>query len=151
MPCHDKKKAMAPTLDSPETSLNEVLSEVIDIVQEVKQAHRKVPETHALHAVLDQLFEDLRGWAQLLMDRDDALGLSPLSSMTSVAGRKPTNLWPGAATDEEVCSLVDEHLGRLGQHVSVALAEQVEEPSRRVLAGIEEGLLVHRSRLAGLP
>lgn len=141
---------MAPTFDSPETSLNEVLSEVIDIVQEVKQAHRKVPETHALHTVLDQLFDDLRGWAQLLMDRDDALGLSPLSSMTSVAGRKLTNLWPGAATDVEVCSMIDEHLGRLGQHVSVALAEQVEEPSRTVLAGIEQGLLVHRSRLVGL-
>jgi len=33
--------------------LGEVLSEVIDAVLDVRQAHQRVPETHALHAVLD--------------------------------------------------------------------------------------------------
>ena len=60
--------------DDPTTALNQVLSEVIDVVLEVRQAYRKVPETHALHAELDQLFDDVRSWARLLVEQDDARG-----------------------------------------------------------------------------
>jgi hypothetical protein len=90
--------------DDPMTALNMVLSEVIDIVQEVKQAHRKVPETHALHAALDRLFDDLGAWARVLIEQDEARGISALAAMSSVAGRTPPNLWPGSATDYEVRS-----------------------------------------------
>jgi DNA-binding ferritin-like protein len=138
---------MASPPDDPATALNEVLSEVIDIVQEVKQAHRKVPETHALHAELDQLSDDLRTWAGLLMEQDEALGVSPLAFMPSVAGRKPPNLWPRAASDEEVRQLIDEHLDRLGQHVTAAMHAQADDRSRATLADVERGLLVHRKQL----
>ena len=137
---------MAPTSDNP--ALNEVLSEVIDLVQDVKQAHRKVPASHALHAELDLLFADLRSWAQLLLEQEEALGLSPLDSMASVAGRTPPNLWPGPVTDEEVCTLVDEHLGRLAEHVSAAKAAQDDGGPRAALAKIEQGLLDHRRKLS---
>src|SRR6476469_7856054 len=98
--------ASPPPPHDPNAALNQVLSEVIDVVQDVKQAHRKVPETHALHALLDQLFGDLGVWARLLMDRDEALGVSAMESMPTVAGRKPPNLWPGAATDEQVRQII---------------------------------------------
>lgn len=141
---------MAPTSEDPTVALNEVLSEVIDVVLEVKQAHRKVPEPHPLHAALDHLFDDLRAWAELLVEQDEALGLSPLGSMPSAAGRRPPNLWPGATTDEEVRRLIDEHLDRLGGHVSAALAAQGDGGPRAVLASIEGGLLVHRAKLSEL-
>src|SRR5205807_10176406 len=73
-----RTNAMASSSDDPVAALNEVLSEVIDLVQDVKQAHRKVPDTHALHAEIDQLSADLRAWARLLTERDEALGLSAL-------------------------------------------------------------------------
>ena len=132
----------------PTAALNQVLSEVIDVVQDVKQAHRKVPETHALHAVIDRLFADLGTWARLLIERDETLGVSPLASMPSVAGRKPANLWPGAASDEEVRRIVDEHLDRLAQHVAAALAEQDDDGSRAALADVQRGLLAHRQALS---
>lgn len=132
----------------PNADLNQVLSEVIDVVQDVKQAHRKVPETHALHAVLDQVFGDLGRWARLLMDRDEALGVSALESMPTVAGRKPPNLWPGAATDDEVREIVGDHLDRLGRHVAAALAAQDDHESRVALATVDRELRVHRRALS---
>jgi hypothetical protein len=125
-----------------------VLSEVIDLVQDVKQAHRKVPESHALHAELDQLLIDLRDWAQVLFEQDEALGISPIATMPSVAGRTPRNLWPGEATDKEVCSLIDEHLRRLAEHIIAATSTQDDGPLREALADVERGVTAHRSALA---
>jgi len=124
----------------PNAALNQVLSEVIDVVQDVKQAYRKVPATHALHRVLDRLFDDLRTWVGLLMDQDLALGVSPLAMMPSVAGRTPANLWPGAADDAEVRRILGEHLDRLGQHLANALAAQGDETSRSILEAIQREL-----------
>src|SRR5690348_16459045 len=87
-----------PRRDDPIAALNQVLSEVIDAILDVGQAHRRVPETHALNAVLDQLFADLRAWAGLLADQDQALGVSPLAYMPSApAGRhRPAGTGPRA-------------------------------------------------------
>jgi DNA-binding ferritin-like protein len=139
-----------PRRNDPVAALNQVLSEVVDAVLDVKQAHRRVPETHALHAVLDQLFADLRTWAWLLADQDQALGVSPLASMPSAAGRTPPTPWHGAATDEEVRRIVGEHLDRLGQHLAAALAEQRDDKVRAALAEVEQGILAHRRALAAL-
>jgi hypothetical protein len=103
-----------PRRDDPAVALNQVLSEVIDGVLDVRQAARRVPETHALHTVLDQLFDDLRTWAQLLADQDQALGVSPLASMPTGTSRTPPHSWHGAASDEEVRRIVGEDLDRLG-------------------------------------
>jgi len=61
-----------PRRDDPAAALNQVLSEVIDAILDVRQALRRVPETQALHNELDQLLADLRTWAQLLADQDSA-------------------------------------------------------------------------------
>jgi DNA-binding ferritin-like protein len=136
--------------DDPAAALNRVLSEVIDAVLDVRQAHRRVPETHALHAVLDQLFDDLRTWAPLLADQEQALGVSPLASMPSAAGRKPPHPWHGAASDEEVRLIVGQHLDRLGQHLAAALAGQQDDSVREALGEVERGLLVHSRALSEL-
>jgi DNA-binding ferritin-like protein len=137
-----------PSGDDAIAALNQVLSEVIDFVQEVKQAHRKIPENHQLHAQLDRLFEDLRSWARLLVEEDEQLGVSPLASMPSVAGRTPPNLWPRTATDEEVRLAVVDHLDRLAGHVSAALAKQYDAGSQTVLAEIQRQAMGHVQALS---
>jgi hypothetical protein len=139
---------MTSAADDSATALNAVLSEVIDLVQNVKQALRKVRATDELHAELDQLFVDLRGWAGLLFEQDEALGISPLASMPTVAGRKPSNLWPGEASADEICMVIDEHLARLAKHVAGARRAQPEGQARAALADVEHGVALHRAKLA---
>jgi DNA-binding ferritin-like protein len=137
----------SPGRDDPAAGLNQVLSEVIDGVLDVRQAHRRVPETHALHSVLDHLFDDLRAWARLLADQDQALGVSPLASMPTAASRTPPHSWHGAASDEEVRRVVGEDLDRLGQHLAAALAEQHDDKVRAALAEVQRGVLTHKRAL----
>jgi DNA-binding ferritin-like protein len=139
-----------PQRDDPAAALNQVLSEVIDAILDVRQAHRRVPDTYALHALLDQLFADLRTWARLLADLDQALGVSPLASMPGASGRTPPNPWHGAASNEEVRRIVGEHLDRLGQHLAAALAEQQDDKVRAALQEVERGVLAHRRALGEL-
>ena len=131
-------------------ALNQVLSEVIDAILDVRQAHRRVPESQALHAVLDQLFADLKTWAGLLAEQDQSLGVSPLASMPTGASRTPVNPWHGAASNEEVRRIVGEHLDRLGQHLAAALAEQQDDNVRSALTEVERGLLAHRRAFSEL-
>jgi hypothetical protein len=128
-------------------ALNQALTEIIDEVPSLKQARRLVRGTDPLRALLDRLFDDLRGWAALLMERDDALGVSALGFMSSTAGRQPPNLWPGAATDDDVRRVVGEHLDRLARHVAAALEEQDDDASRAALAEVERGLMAYREAL----
>jgi DNA-binding ferritin-like protein len=131
-------------------ALNQVLSEVIDAILDVRQAHRRVPETQDLHAELDQLFNDLRTWARLLADQDQALGVSPLASMPSAAGRTPPNPWHGTASSEEIRRIVGEHLDRLGQHLSAAVAEEHDDKVRAALTEVRRGILAHTRALRDL-
>ena len=139
-----------PRRDDPAAALGQVLSEVIDAVLEVKQARRRVSGTHALRAVPGQLFDDLRTWARLLADQEQALGVSPLASMPGATGWQPPHPWHGAASDDEVRRIVGQHLDRLGQHVAAALAEQQEDQVRVALGEVERGLQVHQRALSEL-
>lgn len=139
-----------PPREDPAAALNQVLSEVIDAILDVRQAYRRVPETQPLHAELDQLFTDLRTWARLLADQDQALGVSPLASISSAAGRTPPTPWHGAATSEEIRRIVGEHLDRLGRHLSAALAEQQDDKVRAALTEVERGIVAHSRALSDL-
>ena len=136
--------------DDPIAALNQVLSDVIDAILDVRQALRRVPETHALHALLDRLLEDLRTWAWSLADQDQALGVSPLANMPGASGRTPPSPWHGAASDDEVRRIVGEHLDRLGQHLGAALAGQHDDKVRATLTEIERGILTQKRALAEL-
>jgi DNA-binding ferritin-like protein len=124
----------------PLAALNQVLSEVIDVVMALKQAHRKVPETHQLHAELDQLTSDARTWAELLVETDTARGVSALDYMPSVAGRQRPNMWQGQVSEEDVRRLVTEQLHRLSQHLQAASSEQDDDRVRDVLDRISTEL-----------
>ena len=131
-------------------ALNQALSEVIDAILDVRQANRRVPGTHALHAELDQLFADLRTWARLLADQDQALGVSPLASMPTAAGRTPANPWHGTATDEEVHRIIGGHLDRLSHDLAAALAEQHDDQVRAALTQVQQGIQAHTRTLSEL-
>ena len=136
-----------PRRDDPAAALNQVLSEVIDAILDVRQAYRRVPETQALHAVLDQIFADLKTWARMLADQDQALGVSPLASMPSASSRTPRNPWHGAASNEEVRRIVGEDLDRLLHYLSVALAEQGDDKVRAAFTEVERGILADKRAL----
>ena len=139
-----------PGRHDPAAALNQALSEVIDAILDVRQALRRVPETQALHAELDQLLADLRTWARVLADQDEALGVSPLASMATAASRTPRNPWHGAASNEEVRRIVGEHLDRLGHELSAALAEQHDDQIRAALTEVDRGILAHKRALGEL-
>ena len=136
--------------NDPLAALNQVLSEIIDVVGEVKQARWRFSAPAALHAELDALFHDAGSWARGLIEQDDARGISPLASMPSVAGRTPSNLGSGAVTPSGVRDILQQHLDRLDQHVAAALAAQDDEELRATLAEVERGVRSHRDALSAL-
>jgi DNA-binding ferritin-like protein len=131
----------------PMAALNEVLSEIIDVVMALRQAHRRVPEGHKLHAELDQLVSDAKAWAERLMEADTARGVSALAYMPSVAGRQSPNLWHGPVGDDDVRQVVGEQLARLAGHVRAALSDQGDDSVRGLLDQINAQLRSHLEAL----
>ena len=138
----------SPSPHDPMVALNQVLSEVIDMVMALRQALRRVPETHELHAELDDLFRDARTWAELLMEADTARGVSALDYMPSVAGRQRPNLGHGSVGDDQVRQVVSEQLDRLAEHLRTALSEQDDDRVRELLGRIDAELKSHLDALS---
>lgn len=138
-----------PGSPTPLEAVTGVLSGLLDVVQEVKQAHRKVPERDSLHPEIDALFSDLGRWARLLLEEEQDHGVSPLETMPSVAGRRPPVLWAGEPGDDEVRDVVGRHLALLDEHVSAALAGPDAEDAdvRAALEEVHAGLRRHLDAL----
>jgi DNA-binding ferritin-like protein len=119
------------------------LSDIIDVMTDVKQAAQNVPRARELHEELDQLLQDLKTWATLLVDREGELGSSPIGSVVTVAGRKLANLWPGNPTEDEVRRTILEYLERLSGHLVAARGQQGDEGTAALLKGIQQQLERH--------
>jgi hypothetical protein len=70
--------------------------------------------------------------------------------MPSAAGRTPPYPWHGAASNEEVRRIVGEHLDRLLQHLSAALADDQDDKVRAALTEVKRGILAHKRALSDL-
>jgi hypothetical protein len=70
--------------------------------------------------------------------------------MPSAAGRTPPHPWHGAASNEEIRRIVGEHLDRLGQHLSAAVAEEHDDKVRAALTEVRRGILAHTRALRDL-
>jgi DNA-binding ferritin-like protein len=128
--------------------LNQALSELIDLVLDVKQARQRVPRNHELHSELDQLFVDLKRWAEAFVEADEARGVSPLDKVPGADKRTPENLWPSEASDNEVRVTLAQHLEVLSKHMSDALdALEGDEAARDLLGRFRTELGSHIQRL----
>jgi hypothetical protein len=128
-------------------AVNDVLSEVIDVAMALRQAHRRVPEAHELHAELDQLSGDARAWAELLMEADTAHGVSALAYMPSVAGRQRPDLGHGSLSDDDARRILAEQLDRLASHLLAALSQTEDDHLRDLLNHINAELQAHLAAL----
>lgn len=128
-------------------AVNDVLSEVIDVVMALRQAHHAVPESHELHAELDLVFRDARTWADVLLEADAARGVSALDYMPSVAGRQRPRLWHGQVSDDEVREVVTGQLERLAGHLREALSGHEDSRARDLLERISAELQSHLDAL----
>ena len=128
-------------------AVNDVLSEVIDVAMALRQAHRRVPEAHELHAELDQLSSDARAWAELLMEADTAHGVSALAYMPSVAGRQRPDLGHGSLSDDDARRILAQQLDRLASHLLAALSQTEDDHIRDLLNHINAELQAHLATL----
>lgn len=115
--------------------LQAMLDELIDVVQDVKQAHYVVAQRDPFHAELDALFDDLRTWAGELAARSAEAGGS-LGGMTTAAGHRPKALFPRERDDRTIAKAL---LGPL---------RQAEDHARSYrFVDLADGLDRHISRL----
>ncbi len=127
-------------------ALNSVLSEVIDIVREAKRSRWLASSEAGLQAEFDRLFDDARSWAQLLIDRDEAHGVSPLVSMVTPAERTPPPLTPDGSVQETREVLVH-HLEKLREHIGAALQQPQDDDVRQALDQVERAVTTHQEAL----
>jgi hypothetical protein len=132
---------------APLVALNAVLNEIIDLVREVKEARWRFGASASLHAELDSLFDDARRWARDLIELDEEHGRSPLESMPTASARHSRDLRPDIPTADDVRRELDNALGRLDQHVAMAVASEVDEDLSEALGHIDDGVRRHRQAL----
>ena len=78
----------APPSRDPITALNKIHSDVVNLALTVQQTQHTVQQGHELRDDFDRLFISVRTWAALLVDADNALGVSALARMPTPAARR---------------------------------------------------------------
>lgn len=131
--------------------IERALDELLGLVLEVKQASWKMPPSDELRRALQALFEECTGWSGRLAELASARGGS-LADVSTVAGRRPADLFPGDVDHAGLVAFFDAHLteeiDRVRAHADACRDDDAEGAA--ALDEIAAGLRRHRIRIAAL-
>ncbi|MGD0321909.1 MAG: DNA starvation/stationary phase protection protein [Acidimicrobiales bacterium] len=133
--------------------LQPLLVELTDLALIAKQAHWNMtgPLFRPLHLQLDEVTDDVRGWADQVAERLVTLGVPADGRVETVARNTPFSTFEaGFVADEKVLSAILERLDLVIDRTRerIERLESIDRTSQDLLVAVAAGLEKHRWMLA---
>jgi len=128
--------------------LQAVLTELLDLSLQTKQAHWNVvgPHFRTLHLELDEIFDDVRKWADEIAERLRALGFAADGRASYIAKHSTLDSLPeGIISDKEVLTKFSDQLATVASRTRTAIdrLDGSDMATEDILIGAVQGLEKH--------